>query len=247
VNLKEQARLGFQSLRPLQIAYESPRFMLPIRLGTVNADGPQDLVVFTLTPKGRVETVNYRTVKIPTDVEVPLFVRADFAPFYRALFERQVAKEGMNTVFLEYAWNASWCDPCPVNPPTPDELVHLGVSWMGTNGEGAGQVFVTRLHARYDAQHFPEDLVFQETANAETFQGRYVLRNPWKGACDCDGANAYRAELIERHAAQARAVAALTGWSRGRIDNRMAAGDDAYLPAARGAAQDRWWQKLWAR
>ena len=44
VNLKEQAKLGFQYLRPLQVAYESPKFMLPIRLGMVNADGPQELV-----------------------------------------------------------------------------------------------------------------------------------------------------------------------------------------------------------
>src|SRR3954468_12110033 len=32
VNLAEQARLGFTYLRPLQVAYESPKFMLPIRL-----------------------------------------------------------------------------------------------------------------------------------------------------------------------------------------------------------------------
>src|SRR6185503_6125286 len=31
VNLKEQAGAGFQQLRPLQMAYGSPRFMLPIR------------------------------------------------------------------------------------------------------------------------------------------------------------------------------------------------------------------------
>src|SRR6185503_20038050 len=35
VNLSEQARLGFSYLRPLQVAYESPKFMLLIRLGTV--------------------------------------------------------------------------------------------------------------------------------------------------------------------------------------------------------------------
>src|SRR6185295_17602166 len=39
VNLTEQAKLGFSYLRPLQVAYESPKFMLPIRLGMVNADG----------------------------------------------------------------------------------------------------------------------------------------------------------------------------------------------------------------
>ncbi len=66
VNLKEQAKLGFSILRPIQVAYESPKFMLPIRLGMVNADGPQELFVYALTRKGRVETTNYRTVKLPT-------------------------------------------------------------------------------------------------------------------------------------------------------------------------------------
>ncbi len=64
VNLKEQGKLGFSYLRPLQVAYESPKFMLPIRLGTVNADGAQELFVMTLTRKGRVETTNYRTVRL---------------------------------------------------------------------------------------------------------------------------------------------------------------------------------------
>ena len=75
MNLQEQTRLGFAYLRPLQIAFESPKFMLPIRLGTVNADGPQELYVFTLTRKGRVETTNYRTTKLPTGMDLPVFVR----------------------------------------------------------------------------------------------------------------------------------------------------------------------------
>ena len=90
VNLGEQARLGFQYLRPLQIAYESPKFMLPIRLGMVNADGPQDLFVYALTRKGRVETTNYRTVRLPSGMDLPLFVKAEFGPFYQALFTQAV-------------------------------------------------------------------------------------------------------------------------------------------------------------
>jgi hypothetical protein len=39
VNLAEHSKLGFSYLRPLQVAYESPKFMLPIRLGMVNAKG----------------------------------------------------------------------------------------------------------------------------------------------------------------------------------------------------------------
>src|SRR5262245_22552434 len=73
VNLAEHAKLGFTYLRPLQVAYESPKFMLPIRLGMVNANGPQDLFVYALTRDGRVETTNYRTVKLPADMDLPVF------------------------------------------------------------------------------------------------------------------------------------------------------------------------------
>ncbi|HUP50637.1 MAG TPA: DUF2330 domain-containing protein, partial [Thermoanaerobaculia bacterium] len=90
VNLEEQSRLGFSYLRPLQIAYESPKFMLPIRLGTVNADGPQELFVYALTRKGRVETTNYRTVRVPSNVDLPLSIRERFGDFYKAMFSEQV-------------------------------------------------------------------------------------------------------------------------------------------------------------
>jgi hypothetical protein len=47
VNLSEQAKAGFQYLRPLQFAFTSEKFMLPMRLGMLNAQGPQDLIVYT--------------------------------------------------------------------------------------------------------------------------------------------------------------------------------------------------------
>ncbi len=110
VNLAEQARLGFTYLRPLQMAFESPKFMLPIRLGTLNADGHQDLFVYALTRKGRVETTNYRTVRLPTGMELPVYVKEEFPQFYRAMFSHQVEREDMRAVFLEYAWDMGWCD-----------------------------------------------------------------------------------------------------------------------------------------
>ena len=116
VNLKEQSKLGFSYLRPIQVAYESPKFMLPIRLGMVNAAGPQELFIFALTRKGRVETTNYRTVRLASDAEVPLFVKDDFSDFYRDMFTKQVKKEDQRALFLEYAWDMGWCDPCAADP-----------------------------------------------------------------------------------------------------------------------------------
>ena len=49
VNVKRMHDLGRAYLRPLQVRYETAKFMLPLRLGTVNANGPQDLIVYALT------------------------------------------------------------------------------------------------------------------------------------------------------------------------------------------------------
>jgi hypothetical protein len=261
VNLKEQSKLGFIYLRPLQVAYESPKFMLPIRLGTVNANGPQELFVFALTPKGRVETTNYRTVKLPTGQDIPVYIREKFADFYKALFGDQVKKENMKAVFLEYAWNMNWCDPCAADPLTPKELKNLGVFWLDAdNNSGAGvtpntrikrrpvfappggatNVFITRLHVRYDRDHFPEDLMFQETSDQENFQGRYVLRHPWKGNENkCEAAKSYFTNLKQRQETEAQNLARLTGWEINDI--RKSVGIKAEKPIEK----KKWYQNLW--
>ena len=244
VNLKEQQRLGFVSLRPIQVAYETPKFMLPIRLGMANADGPQDLLIYTLTRTGRVECTNYRTVKLPTDVDVPEFVQARFADFYRDLFDRQCGKEGLGVVFTEYGWDMGWCDPCASQPLSPAEQQALGAFWLDDAGNGRtpqGQSYCTRLHVRYDAAHFPEDLVFQQTPDRTNWQARYVMHHPWRGSLDCPGGDAYRAELRERRQREAQNLADLTGWSAADIKRRMTVAADWSLPSESAT----WYQRLW--
>ena len=149
----------------------------------------------------------------------------------------------MSAVFLEYAWNMSWCDPCASEPLSNDELRQLGVFWLGEPARPGqpGGVFITRLHARYDRAHFPEDLVFQETADRANFQGRYIMHHPWKGGDECPGAGAYRAELRVRREREARTLATLTGWSVDSIRQRMRVAADWSAPGD----STRWWQSLW--
>jgi hypothetical protein len=227
VNLGRMKLLGNAYLRPLQVRYETAKFMLPLRLGTVNARGPQDLIIYTLTKNGRVEASNYRTVKVPTGVDLPLYVKDEFGAFYKAMFDRAVAREDMRAIFVEYAWDMGWCDPCASAPLSNKELVELGARWIGgdqsvpyRSGMGTN-AYVTRLHVRYDAAHFPEDLALLETRDRENFQSRYVLRHPWQGTAVCSAADDYRKSLPVRYAQQARDLASLTGWSPHDIANRM--------------------------
>jgi len=243
VNLKEQAALGFTFLRPLQVSYETPKFMLPIRLGTVNAKGPQDLFVFALTRTGRVETTNYRTVKLPTGMDLPLFVKAEFKDFYKAMFAEQVRREDMHAVFLEYAWNMSWCDPCAADPLSSEQLRKLGVRLENDNRP----TFVSRLHARYDAAHFPEDLVFQETSNQDNFQGRYVLRHPFKGTSQCLEATRYDGDLNARREREAQNLAQLTGWKIEDIRRKVETVKiTETAPDAAPPAPAPWYRRAWA-
>ena len=106
---------------------------------------------------------------------------------------------------------------------------------------GAQDVFLTRLHVRYDSAHFPEDLVFQETADRTNFQGRYVLRHPWKGEATCAAAEQYRRELPQRREREAQNLASLTGWNIVEIRRSMSGGN----PPAAGPAPLKWWQRIW--
>ena len=250
VNLEEQSKLGYANLRPIQVAYESNKFMLPIRLGTLNAKEKQEIYVYALTRSGRVETTNYRTVKLPSNTEVPEYVEEEFADFYRAMFENQTQKENGRAVFLEYAWDMAWCDPCAADPLSPEQLRQLGVFWIQPNGRVAPasskvmpqtqNVFVTRLHVSYDREHFPEDLVFQETGERQNFQGRYVIRHPFTGQTNCDNSE-YQAQVRERQEREAQTLAQLTGWNIEDIRKKI-----PFMVAAEIDTENRnWWQRLW--
>ncbi|MEB4592863.1 DUF2330 domain-containing protein [Candidatus Thiothrix sp. Deng01] len=266
VNLQEYSKSGFTRLRPIQIAYNNDRFMLPIRLGTVNAQGKQELFVYALTRKGRVETTNYRTVKLPSDLDVPEYIKGkdEFASFYRDMFRTAVDKENGKAVFLEYAWDMNWCDPCAADPLSDKELRELGVFWVGADGgaqpqtrgimpPGQGRdVYVTRLHVRYDRANFPEDLMFQATGDRENFQGRYIIRHPFKGEATCDAGKQYFRELPKRQGKVAETLARLTNRDVNGIRTKMGLGQGGSAGnssggGSSGGGDDDWWNSMWGQ
>lgn len=213
VNLNNVSSTGFDYLRPIQITYNSDRFMLPIRLGMANSKGFQDLVVYSFTKTGRVECTNYRTEKMPTGNNIPTFVKTQFDSFYLKAFNKQYYKNNRNTVFLEYAWTVTpsfagvKCDPCVGNPPMGQEFTDAGVSWANDPGQ---TVFFTRMHVRYSRQDFPQDLMFQVTPNNEHYQARYVVTIP-ASYTDCPEGKAYLKQLEERKVDEVLEFCKLTG------------------------------------
>jgi hypothetical protein len=163
---------GQAMLSPLRFHYDAESFSLPIRLGMMNSNGTQDLIVHILAPRQRYEVANYENVTIPTNLDVKEEARERFGEFYAALFDRTLEKNP-GAVVTEYAWDAGSCDPCPTPALGGGELATLGADVLGKSaaagasmGRGRSMMamsgfVLTRLHARYSKDGINEDLVFK--------------------------------------------------------------------------------------
>lgn len=191
-------------LSPLRVQYESEQLNLPVRLGLMNADGAQDLIVHVLAREQRYEAANYENVTIPTNLRVSDAALDSFGVFYNSLVDRVVERHP-NAVITEYAWGASGCDPCPGPVLDTNDLVTLGLDIMG--GDPMGFV-LSRMHYRYTADTLGDDIVFRAAdpiyggrgspspeatfaegaheAGSNNFQARYAVLHDWEGEVSCE-------------------------------------------------------------
>ena len=190
---------GYVVLSPLRFDYDSAELRLPVRLGLLNADGQQDLIVYVLHPDKRFELANYQNVFIPTNIEVANSVRDQFPSFYATLFDETLKRAGGRAVVTEYAWQTTSCDPCPTPPLSASDIYTLGDDRLAPAITGSGVVapggrrggmffgaapsyVLTRLHTRYDRGTLSEDLIFRE---AKPVMGG---RANWQGGLGDNGA-----------------------------------------------------------
>lgn len=245
VNEEEKKKVPGNFLRPIQITFTSPKFMLPIRLGMANADGDQDMIVYAFTKRGRIECTNYRTISLPTGKNIPLFVQNNFGNFYSNLFQHQWDREGKAVAMLEYAWDVSpqnyvKCDPCVATAPSAQDLLQAGVWWIDRNSnvyddqqniDYYNKVYFTRLHIRYNRKAFPQDLMFQATPNTENFQARYIITHPAPGDFSCEAGKKYLEQLKQRRQDELEMLSYLTGKDYSDWDVVMNNKEEKYLPA----------------
>ncbi|MCB9744011.1 MAG: DUF2330 domain-containing protein [Alphaproteobacteria bacterium] len=174
-------------LSPLQFSYHSDVFSLPIRPGTVNSPGSQDLVIYALTDPeaGQVRVSNYPEATAEDECLYDGAAEA-FGAFYEGQFDAAVADTASWVV--EYGWSVSpWvaaCDPCPptetAEPMPTEKLLALGFDPTPDVDEDTGgyseglSYYFTRLRMRYTPEQASEDLLLYASGETTNTQQRYV-------------------------------------------------------------------------
>lgn len=203
---KVDADAGIQPgdvLSPLQVKYESPVFGLPIRLGTLNSRGVQDLIIYALNPynEGVVGISNYPEVAVEDEC---LFTGDDetFEEFAARQFDEAYRSVDGGMWALEYSWAANGCDPCSGTPPSEVDLVSLGFDPSGARTQWGLQF--SRLHMRYTPDEADQDLSLYLSNRPAFEQLRYIeyapeLEDQWPlcdqgwvadpGTCDTESAD----------------------------------------------------------
>ena len=184
VSLDEELRLS-----PLRLRYTSEAVSLPLRLGTLNSTGVQDLVLHVISEiyDGAWGISNYDEARLDDECMSKELGDGSFSPFYDDVLTSSLAPsaDGSATWLLEYAWSVSpggpHCDPCPpesLDIPVPEEtMAGLGFEWDESWDSWSGGLpsfTISRLRMRYSPDQINEDLMLYSMGYVENTQVRYI-------------------------------------------------------------------------
>ncbi|MFZ5475837.1 MAG: DUF2330 domain-containing protein [Myxococcota bacterium] len=151
-------------LPPIRLTYTSEVFSLPIRIGTISADGPQEVVIYTLTDArtgGEVGVSNYDEIELPTECSWPEGEALE--DWYARKVDAALDAQGGAGWIREYSWTLKpevsggyHCDPCTAEPVAPGGT-------FAPFGLASPAAHLTRLRVRYTPETALEDLVLYES------------------------------------------------------------------------------------
>lgn len=167
-------------LPPIRISYEGEGWGLPIRIGTISSDGPQEVLIYTLTDltSGEVGIANYPEAPLETDCMWLGDDAEDMTAWYGTEVETAVAEAGGAAWIKEYSADlvptagvGYHCDPCTADPAIPGGT-------FAPFGLDSDSAHLTRIRMRYDASTATQDLTLYATGIAGASQLRYIGYEP---------------------------------------------------------------------
>ncbi len=162
-----------QMLSPLQFSYTSEPFGLPIRIGTLNSPGEQDLRIYAITDydKGQVAISNYANVEVDHDCMWQPQGGETLTEYYDRQLDDAFGNIAGAEWVVEYSWGNGNCDPCTGVIPSDDDVFTLGYQQDYHYGM---YYWFTRIRMRYSPDSAVQDLVLYETNMQPATQMRFI-------------------------------------------------------------------------
>lgn len=193
-------RLGeTMMLSPIQLEYESDELRVPVRLGTLNSPGEQELLLYILSPEGRYDVANRPSVMAPTDLRMRRDARGSFAELYTAITD-ETFRQSPGAAITEYAHpvgtHVRWSEVAPFGV----ERHALGSGRRGLRAGGAGiperSWTVSRIRHRYGT-NLADDLTLRQTEPARLT--RRWSRWPQLRVRAREGQSAFHVQYVVEH------------------------------------------------
>jgi hypothetical protein len=157
-----EAPSGNTWLPPLRISYDSDSFGLPIRIGTISAEGDQETLIYTLTDyetDGEVGISNYPEVSLEDECMWEPDADESMSDWYAAEVDQAVADAGGAAWIKEYSADlvgsvgtGYHCDPCTAEPAIPGGT-------FAPFGLDSPSAHLTRMRLRYTPETATNDVM----------------------------------------------------------------------------------------
>ena len=166
ISLDTAPSSGEAWLEPLQLSWAGTDLTLPVRLGTVNAQDEQS-VLLHVVGESRAAIANYPEVTLEDECMWNDAQHGDLNAFQVSQLASAFADEDAAWL-TEYAWTDA-CDPCT-------ESGDFNSSVAAEFGyQGSSVAFLTRLYVRYQPEALGADLGVYLTGLTDMTQLKYVL------------------------------------------------------------------------
>jgi MYXO-CTERM domain-containing protein len=187
-------RLGdAMMLSPIQIEYDSDQLVVPVRLGTLNSPGEQEVLLYVLSTDGRYVVANRPNVDAPTDLRMRPSARGSMAELYNAISD-EIFRRTPGAAITEYAHTVG--RHVRMSDVTPFGVANDPNQVFRSHADAARRWTVTRIRHRYGTD-LRDDLVLQ-TASAPlrmTRRWRTSSLNTWAR----EGESAYHVQYVVEH------------------------------------------------
>lgn len=148
-------------LSPLQLEFESTDLQVPVRLGTLNSPGEQEVLIYVLSRDGRYEVANRPDAVAPTDVRLNASAAGSMAELYSTLMDEQF-RQTPGAVVTEFSHRLG------------SRVGYHNVARFGLSNEARrqGRWTLTRMRHRY-GKNLQDDLVLRPAEEPLRMTRRY--------------------------------------------------------------------------